>query len=72
MFSGGIDLILANVMKSLTITSFLTLTSTSVVGFAGSLVMFLGGRQVLAHHMTIGQYFEYTLLLAFLVAPVFR
>ena len=72
VFSGGIDLILANVMKSLTITSFLTLTSTSVVGFAGSLVMFLGGRQVLAHHMTIGQYFEYTLLLAFLVAPVFQ
>jgi subfamily B ATP-binding cassette protein MsbA len=72
VFASGIDQILANVMKSLTITSFLTLTSTSVVGFAGSLVMFLGGRQVLAHHMTKGQYFEYTLLLAFLVAPVFQ
>ncbi len=72
VFSGGIDQILANVMKSLTITSMLSLTSTSVVGLAGSLVMFFGGRQVLAHHMTKGQYFEYTLLLAFLVAPVFQ
>jgi ABC-type multidrug transport system fused ATPase/permease subunit len=72
VFAKGIDLILNNVMQSLTITSFLTLTSTSVVGVAGSLVMFLGGRQVLAHHMTTGQYVEYTLLLAFLVAPVFQ
>jgi subfamily B ATP-binding cassette protein MsbA len=72
IFSGGVDLILANVMKSLTITSLLTLTSTSVVGFAGSLVMFLGGRQVLAGHMTTGGYFAYTMLLAFLVAPVFQ
>lgn len=72
VFAKGIDLILNNVMQSLTITSFLTLTSTSVVGLAGSLVMFLGGRQVLAHHMSTGQYFEFTLLLAFLVAPVFQ
>jgi ABC-type multidrug transport system fused ATPase/permease subunit len=72
VFSKGIDLILSNVMQSLTITSLLTLTSTSVVGLAGSLVMFLGGRQVLSHHMTVGSYFEYTLLLAFLVAPVFQ
>lgn len=72
VFGRGIDLILNNVMQSLTITSFLTLTSTSVVGLAGSLVMFLGGRQVLGHHMSTGQYFEFTLLLAFLVAPVFQ
>jgi subfamily B ATP-binding cassette protein MsbA len=72
VFAKGVDLILANVMKSLTITSLLTLTSTSVVGFAGSLVMFLGGRQVLAGHMTTGGYFAYTMLLAFLVAPVFQ
>jgi len=72
VFAKGIDLILANVMQSLTITSVLTLTSTSVVGVAGSVVMFLGGRQVLAHSMTTGQYVEYTLLLAFLVAPVFQ
>ncbi len=72
VFAKGVELLLDNVMKSITITSFLTLTSTTVVGVAGSLVMFLGGRQVLAHHMTTGQYVEYTMLLAFLVAPVFQ
>jgi subfamily B ATP-binding cassette protein MsbA len=72
VFSGGIQRILDNVMQSLTITSLLTLTSTSVVGVAGSLVMLLGGRLVLGHQMTVGSYFEYTALLAFLVAPVFQ
>ena len=72
VFAQGIDQILANVMKSLTITSVMTLTSTSVVGLAGSLVMFLGGRQVLFHQITKGQYVEYTVLLAFLVAPMFQ
>jgi subfamily B ATP-binding cassette protein MsbA len=72
VFSGGIDVILNSIMKSLTITSAMALASTSVVGVAGSLVMLLGGRQFLAGHMTIGDYLEYTLLLAFLVAPVFQ
>jgi subfamily B ATP-binding cassette protein MsbA len=72
VFSGGIQRILDNVMQSLTITSLLTLTSTSVVGIAGSLVMLLGGRLVLGGHMTTGGYFEYSALLAFLVAPVFQ
>ena len=34
--------------------------------------MFLGGRQVLAQHISKGQYVEYTVLLAFLVAPMFQ
>ena len=34
--------------------------------------MLLGGHQVLAGHMTTGGYFQYTMLLAFMIAPVFQ
>jgi subfamily B ATP-binding cassette protein MsbA len=64
--------LLDNVMRSLTLTSFLSLASTGVVGLMGSMVMFLGGRQALANRITPGGYVEYTMFLAFMVAPVFQ
>jgi len=32
--------------------------------------MYLGARQILAHHMTVGQLFSYTMFMGFLIAPV--
>jgi ABC-type multidrug transport system fused ATPase/permease subunit len=72
VFSEGVQRLLDNVMRSLTLTSFLSLASTGVVGLMGSMVMFLGGRQALANHITPGGYVEYTMFLAFMVAPVFQ
>jgi subfamily B ATP-binding cassette protein MsbA len=34
--------------------------------------MYLGARQVLAHRLTLGEYFTYTMFLAYLVAPLFQ
>ncbi|HEX6495900.1 MAG TPA: ABC transporter ATP-binding protein [Acidobacteriaceae bacterium] len=72
VFSQGVQLLLDNVMKSLTMTSVLSLASTGVVGLMGSLVMYLGGRAALANHITTGGYVEYTMFLAFMVAPIFQ
>ncbi|HZD77144.1 MAG TPA: ABC transporter ATP-binding protein [Acidobacteriaceae bacterium] len=72
VFSQGVQRLLDNVMKSLTMTSALSLASTGVVGLMGSLVMYLGGRAALSNRITTGGYVEYTMFLAFMVAPIFQ
>ncbi|MGC8548394.1 MAG: ABC transporter ATP-binding protein [Acidobacteriaceae bacterium] len=71
-FSLGVDRLLQNVISSLTATSLLSFASTTVLGVVGGLVMLLGGRAVLAGKMSTGGYVEYTMLLAFMIAPVFQ
>ena len=72
VFSGGVQRLLDNVMRSLTMTSVLSMASTGVIGLMGSLVMLLGGGQVLHNHITPGGYVQYTMFLAFMVAPIFQ
>jgi ABC-type multidrug transport system fused ATPase/permease subunit len=72
VFSGGVERLLQNVMKSLTMTSVLGSASTTVLGLVSSLVMWFGGRNVLGHSWTVGDYFSYNMFLAFMVAPVFQ
>jgi ABC-type multidrug transport system fused ATPase/permease subunit len=79
VFAGGVQRLLDNVMKSLTATSLLSFAATTVMGVVGGLVMLLGGHAVLqyqathgAHGLTPGGYLQYTMLLAFMVAPVFQ
>ncbi len=72
VFAGGVKRLLDNVLKTLTATSILGLSSSVLVGVVGSVVMFFGARQVLAGTMSLGQYFSYTAFLAFLVAPMFQ
>ncbi len=72
VFAGGVKRLLDNVISSLTAQSLMSLASTVVLGVVGALVMYFGATQVLAGHMTKGQYFQYTMFLAFLIAPVFQ
>jgi subfamily B ATP-binding cassette protein MsbA len=72
VFSGGVERLLANVMKSLTMTSVLGSASTTVLGLVSALVMWLGGHSVLNHSWTVGDYFSYNMFLAFMIAPVFQ
>jgi ABC-type multidrug transport system fused ATPase/permease subunit len=76
VFSGGVDRLLANVMKSLTMTSVLSSASTTVLGVISALVMWLGGQLVLKGNAfggwTVGDYFQYNMFLAFMIAPVFQ
>ncbi|MGA9462781.1 MAG: ABC transporter ATP-binding protein [Terracidiphilus sp.] len=72
VFIAGVDRLLANVMKSLTMTSVLGSASTTVLGLVSALVMWLGGHSVLNHTWTVGDYFSFNMFLAFMVAPVFQ
>ena len=72
VFSIGVERLLANVMKSLTMTSSMAAASTTVLGLVSALVMWLGGHRVLASTWTVGDYFSYNMFLAFMIAPVFQ
>jgi subfamily B ATP-binding cassette protein MsbA len=72
VFSAGVDRLLANVMKSLTMTSALSAASTTVLGLVSAIVIGLGGHLVLGKTWTTGAYFQYNLFLAFMIAPVFQ
>ncbi|MGA7255005.1 MAG: ABC transporter ATP-binding protein [Terracidiphilus sp.] len=72
VFSAGVDRLLQNVMKSLTMTSVLGSASTTVLGAVSALVMWLGGNLVLKGSWTVGSYFQYNVFLALMVAPIFQ
>ncbi len=72
VFSGGVQRLLDNVIKSLTAMSFMSLSATVLMGVVGAVVMFVGARQIAAHSMTLGDFMTFTAFLAFLVAPVFQ
>jgi ABC-type multidrug transport system fused ATPase/permease subunit len=72
VFGQGVQRLLDNVMRSLTATSALSFVATTVLGIVGGIVMLLGGREVLNHQLTLGDYFQYNMFLAFMIAPVFQ
>ena len=72
VFSEGVERLLTNVMKTLTMTSVLGSASTTVLGLVSGLVMWFGGHNVLTHTWTVGTYFSYNMFLAFMIAPVFQ
>jgi len=72
VFSGGVGKLLENILKTLTATSALSLASTLLLGVVGAAVLYVGARQILAGSLTVGGLFTYTMLLGFLIAPVFQ
>jgi len=72
VFRQGANRILANILKSLTGVSVLSLSATVLLGLVGALVMFVGGRQILNGSLTTGGFVAFTTFLGFLVAPVFQ
>ncbi|HET9100386.1 MAG TPA: ABC transporter ATP-binding protein, partial [Acidobacteriaceae bacterium] len=72
VFAGGVQRLLENVIRTLTAQSVMSLASTVVLGVVGALVMYLGGRLVVSHALTVGDYVTYTMVLAYLVAPVIQ
>jgi len=72
VFSAGVERLLQNVFKTLTATSLMSLTSSSLMGIVGAIVMFMGTRQILAGMLTLGGFFTYTMFLGYLAAPLFQ
>ncbi len=72
VFAEGVSRILSNILKTITGMSTLSVASTVLLGGVGAVVMWVGTRQILAGTLTVGGLFTYTVLLGFLVAPVFQ
>ena len=72
VFTSGVQRLLANVMKSLTAISLMSLSATVLLGLVGSVVMYVGARQILAGTIKLGDYVAFTALMAFMVAPMFQ
>jgi ABC-type multidrug transport system fused ATPase/permease subunit len=72
IFTTGMNRLLASQRRSLTAIALMNLSSTMVVGLVGSLVMYLGARKHLSGSLSVGDYVEYTVFLAFLIAPIIQ
>lgn len=71
VFAGGVDRLLANIIKSITGVALVSQSAVVLLGLIGSLVMWIGTREILAGHLTLGEFITFTAFLAFLVAPIF-
>ncbi len=70
VFAAGAQRLLANVMKSLTAMSLMSLAATVLMGIIGALVMFFGTHEIYAGRMTLGDLVMFNAFLVFLVAPI--
>jgi len=72
VFSLGVERLLQNVFRTLTATSVMSLSSSTLMGIIGAIVMYMGTRQILAGKLTLGGFFTYTMFLGYLAAPLFQ
>jgi len=72
VFAGGVKRLLDNVLKSLTAVSLMSLSATVLMGIVGAVVWYVGARQILAGHLTLGDLMTFVAFLAFLIAPVMQ
>ncbi|HET9943709.1 MAG TPA: ABC transporter ATP-binding protein [Terriglobia bacterium] len=72
VFASGAMRLFDNTRKSLLAMSTIGLTSTLLMGIVSATVMIVGGRLLIRDAMSIGDFFQFTLLLGFMVAPVFQ
>ena len=70
VFSSGAHRLLDNLMRLVDKTSLTFMASTMVVGFIAASIMFFGAREIESGSMTLGGYVTFTMLLAYMVAPV--
>ena len=72
VFESGVDRLFQNVKKSLTSTSLITSSATFLMGIASVVIMGIGGIRMMDGDMSSGDFFAFTLYLAFLVAPIIQ
>jgi ABC-type multidrug transport system fused ATPase/permease subunit len=70
VFKAGVMRLFENVRTTLTATAAVTSLGTFFVGLASVLIMGYGGRLILRGSLTLGELFQFTLFLGFLVAPI--
>src|SRR6478609_2799242 len=70
VFTKGAHRLFRNVAKSITGVSAITAFSTAIIGIIGVIMIIVGGRSILAGHMTVGEFLNYILFTGLLAAPV--
>jgi ABC-type multidrug transport system fused ATPase/permease subunit len=70
VFEAGVMRLFENVRTTLTTSAAVTSLGTFFVGLASVMIMGYGGRLVLRGALTLGDLFQFTLFLGFLVAPI--
>ena len=70
VFTKGAHRLFRNVAKSMTGVSATTAGSTVIVGVIGVLMIWFGGRAILAGDMTLGDFITYLLFIGLVAAPL--
>jgi subfamily B ATP-binding cassette protein MsbA len=70
VFTKGAHKLFRNIAKSMTGVSATTAGSTVIVGIIGLVMIWLGGRSVLAGEMTVGDLIMYILFIGLVAAPL--
>ena len=70
VFGEGVQRLFDNVRKSMTAMSVMSLSATVLLGLVGAIIMYIGGHDMLANKMLVGDYVFFTMCLAFMIAPV--
>jgi subfamily B ATP-binding cassette protein MsbA len=69
-FTRGVHRLFRNVASSMTAISAVGSMTTTIVGLVGALMIVVGGRSILAGHMTVGDFFVYVLFVGLVAAPL--
>ncbi len=72
VFGEGVERLFANVKRSITGTSAITVFATVIIGAVGVLMILFGGRAILADAMTLGELIMYVAFVTVLAAPVIQ
>jgi ABC-type multidrug transport system fused ATPase/permease subunit len=70
VFAAGVQRLLDNVIRTLSLTSLMSLSTAVMVGFVGAVNMYVGAHEIFAGKLTVGGFFAYNMFLVFLIAPV--
>jgi len=70
VFEKGVERLFQNVKKSLTTTSFITSSSTFLLGLASAGIIGISGYYMIYGNMTSGDFIMFTLFLGFMIAPI--
>ena len=72
VFAAGALRLFENIRKTLTATSAISMAGTLLMGTVTVVVMVVGGRMIIRGDMTLGEFIAFSLYLGLLVAPIFQ
>ena len=72
VFAKGVHRLFRNVAKTMVGVASVTTFSTAVVGIVGMMMVWIGGRAILADTMTVGDFMTYVLLTGMVAAPLIQ